>query len=525
MNSSAARTIWGNSSQPSSPLKRDDQFRYDLTHVTNATSEKFFKMMIDRNEEKHKTTTVSRYNDIEIQNPLCDDNDDTLNIDSSKEDEEVTEINKLKSLKLTETTPNTEKDIRNRPNLSKCRQMKSMEDSFGQVDDLMFSLNDFDQKTKKMSNHERDRKTLSGQKDELCTVETQTDITMPLASGGLLDQYVETSIKRHLTADPSNRADMELQLLYLQLQYERYRREVYAERNRRLLGRSRDNATLKTDIEKLTSQLDSLSRDHNSLIKTFNEAKVAQNTTEHKLSTECNTLREEIQVQRDTNKKLQLNIESLDRRLAEEAEEKKKYAGMLESACAEIFDLKNLLRQCQYQADVGAKYKEELQRLQSREVLMGEVKLKCSEKLIELENLRARESEINNIKSACLEEVKELKAELAMKTSALDAAKERIQNTESQLQRQSGIVADQKRCVKMVKEEYEEKLRAVEAKYSAQKAIILRMEESILDPSKHRSNVNSEPDKSGMNVEIMNGFFFSFCSKFFTLSICLNLLF
>lgn len=422
-----------------------------MTHVTNATSEKFLKMMIDRNEEKHKSA-VNRYNDIEIQNPLCD-NDDTLNIEASKEDEEVTEINKFKANKLTETTPNTEKDIRSRASLMKYHQMKSIEDSFSQSDYLMYNANDLDEKTRKMSNNERETKTLSdGQtKGDICTVETQTDITMPLASGGLLDQYVETSIKRYSTADPISRADMELQLLYLQLQYERYRREVYAERNRRLLGRSRDNATLKTDIEKLKSQLESLSREHSSLIKNFNEAKVSQNSMEHKLTTECNVMRDEIQIQRDTNKKLQLNIESLDRRLAEEVEEKKRYAGMLESAQAEIFDLKNLLRQCQYQADVGAKYKEELQRLQSREVLMGEIKLKCSEKLIELENLRARESEISNIKNACLEEVKELKTELANKTSSLDAAKERIQNMESQLQRQNGIVSDQKRFVKMVK--------------------------------------------------------------------------
>lgn len=274
---------------------------------------------------------------------------------------------------------------------------------------------------------------------------------------------------------------------------------MYAERNRRLLGKSRDNATLKTDIAKLKSQLDTLSREHSTLIKNLNEAKMTQNYTEQKLSTECHVLRDEMQVQRDTNKKLQLNIESLDRHLAEEAEEKKRYAGLLEAAQAEIFDLKNLLRQCQYQADVGARYKDELQRLQSREVLMGEIKLKCGEKLVELQNLRARETEINMIKSACLEEVKELKSELAAKSSQLDAAKERIQNTESQLLRQNSLVADQKRCVKFVKEEYEEKLKAVEAKYAAQKAIILRMEESILDPGKHRSNVNSEPDKSGMN--------------------------
>lgn len=509
VHSNAARTIWGNSSQPSSPLKRDDQFRYPDMFVTNATSEKFLKMMIDRNEEKHKS--AKSYNDIEIQNPLCG-NDDTLNVESSREDDEVTEINKLKMNKLTESRSLTDnKDIRCRQNLIKCHEMKNM----GENDALdMFNMNrEFEPKSKKLTNSTQDNEanTIDAQNNISCTVETQTDITMPLAWSGLLDKYVETSLKRNSTQEPSSRADMELQLLYLQLQYERYRREVYAERNRRLLGKSRDNATLKTDIEKLKSQLETLSREHHALIKNLNEAKMTQNSTEQKWSIECNVLRDEIQVQRDTNKKLQTNIESLDRLLAEEAEEKKRYASLLESAQAEIFDLKNLLRQCQYQADVGAKYKEELQRLQSREVLMGEMKLKCGERLVELQNLRARESEIVHIKNAYTEEVKELKSELAVKSSQLDAAKERIQNIESQLLRQNSLVADQKRCVKIVKEEYEEKLKAVEEKYAAQKAIILRMEECILDPGKYRSNFNSEPDKSGKIYDDIS--IFSYCSR------------
>lgn len=36
----------------------------------------------------------------------------------------------------------------------------------------------------------------------------------------------------------------QIELLKIQLQFERQRREVYAERNRRLLGRSRDNRAL-----------------------------------------------------------------------------------------------------------------------------------------------------------------------------------------------------------------------------------------------------------------------------------------
>lgn len=490
VNSSAVRTIWNNSSQPSSPMKREENFRYP--DAFNSASEKLMKMINDRNEVKEHIEKPDKSNEhIDIHSPLYDSNNDTSSIATSKEDEEVTQINKVKTTDIQE---NIEKSIRSRSNLLRYHEMTSIEDSFGESIDTAFSMQS---EMKRHANHSSIKNDIANAANkiricEACTVETQTDITLPIASHSILDTFNETSLKRQ-----SNRIETELQLLYLQLQYERYRREVYAERNRRLLGKSRDSETQKIDNDKLKTQLEKLTEEYTIMTGKMNRLKITQNQREYELSTDCNNIRDEIQVQRDTNKKLQNNIESLDRRLAEETEDKKKIESTLERAQAEIFDLKNLLRQCQYQADVGAKYKEELQRLQSREVLMGEMKLKCSEKLIELANLHAKENEFSNMKSACQEEVKELKLELNTKTSQLDAAKEKIQIIESQLQRQKNVVAEQKLCVKTVKEEYEEKLKAVELKYAAQKAIILRMEESILDP-KYKSNFNSDVDKSGI---------------------------
>lgn len=73
---------------------------------------------------------------------------------------------------------------------------------------------------------------------------------------------------------------------------------------------------------------------------------------------------------------------------------------------------------------------------------------------------------------------------------------------QSQLQRRDNLIGEQKRNLEIVKEEYEEKLKAVEAKYAAQKAIILRLEEAIFDLYKNKSAVNQnmtipEADRSG----------------------------
>lgn len=58
------------------------------------------------------------------------------------------------------------------------------------------------------------------------------------------------------------------------------------------------------------------------------------------------------------------------------------------------------------------------------------------------------------------------------------------------MSRRDNLCADQKRNLQIVKDEYEEKLKALEAKYSSQKAIILRLEETILDLYKTKSAVN-----------------------------------
>lgn len=505
VNSNAVRKIGGNSSQPSSPMKRDDHFRYpDSTIGSNATSEKILRMMSDRSEIQEqfvgKRFVTDDINHIEIQDPLAVNQNTNNSAESRcKEDEEVTEINKRKILKMTTDAQANEKENRSRSSLMKYHDMKSFEESFGGslVDEV---LNYRYKRLPSNSALKNDEININVEEINVsknkCTIETQTDITLPIAAHGLLEKIVETSLQRQTTYEPNTRTEVELQLLYLQLQYERYRREVYAERNRRLLGKSRDSETYKMDNDKFKFQVEKLSKDHQILLENYNKSKTAQNFRENELMTESKKLREEIQIQLDTNKKLQQSIESLDRRLAEESEEKKQKDNELKASQAEIFDLRNLLRQCQYQADVGLKYKEELQRLQSRELLMGEMKLKCSEKLIELSNLQAKEAETNDMKIAYQNEIKELKIELGTKNAQLDAAKERNQIFESQLHREKNLVSDQKRCVQLVKEAYEEKLKAVEAKYSAQKAIFLRMEESLLE-SRHKANTNSEPDKSG----------------------------
>lgn len=91
---------------------------------------------------------------------------------------------------------------------------------------------------------------------------------------------------------------------------------------------------------------------------------------------------------------------------------------------------------------------------------------------------------------------------LDQKSAMLDTSKARLCELESQLSRKDSMFTEQKRLLKMVKEEYQEKFNALEAKYAAQKAIILRLEEEMLELYKNHSAVNlatlsPDSDKTG----------------------------
>lgn len=75
----------------------------------------------------------------------------------------------------------------------------------------------------------------------------------------------------------------------------------------------------------------------------------------------------------------------------------------------------------------------------------------------------------------------DIRSTLDTKTAQLDTARARLAELESQLARRDSMFTDQKRLLKTVKEEYQDRFRALEAKYTAQKAVILRLEEEMLD--------------------------------------------
>lgn len=87
----------------------------------------------------------------------------------------------------------------------------------------------------------------------------------------------------------------------------------------------------------------------------------------------------------------------------------------------------------------------------------------------------------------------EIRTSLDTKSAQLDTARARLTDLEAQLSRRDSMFTDQKRLLKIVKEEYQDRFRAVEAKYAAQKAVMLRLEEEMLDLYHRAQSATSNP--------------------------------
>lgn len=304
----------------------------------------------------------------------------------------------------------------------------------------------------------------------------------------LLEQLIEISSRRQrVNVNPAEDYKESLRLLHLQLQYERYRREVHADRNRRLMGISRQIHQYEQNLDTLNDQVRNMSTYLRSLQDQLNNATHQHKIREHEQKNEKKLLENRYRQEHEDNQRLRAQVEALQAELLENAKTKKENHIELESTKGEIFDLKTELNQMIIQVEIANQYKDELARLQSEVTLMGEIQLKCREKFASIELLDAKDIKIERLTESFTEEVRNLKCQLESKSAQLDTAKARLAELESLVSGRDSKYDTLKVQMMKNQNEYEDKIKALEKKYIAQKAIVLRFEEHILELLKNRS--------------------------------------
>ncbi|XP_067617478.1 hamartin [Eurosta solidaginis] len=296
----------------------------------------------------------------------------------------------------------------------------------------------------------------------------------------ILDLYVSRTIQPKDATDVGRFDQEQLQLLYLQLQYERHRRDMHAERNRRLMGRSRDKRSVEMERDRLREQVKSITVKNKELVHQIERNTKQHNEREQLYIDELTQIKLKYQSEIEQNRCLRQANDNLQTRLTEELANRKGDTYELEDLRGHIFNLTSELQLAQQQADIGLQCKQELARLEAEFIIMGEVQIRCRDRLSDLDNFKARDEEFHLFQSNYNKELKELRRLLEEKTSQYESAKHKINELQSQLQSSEKVITDQKRLLKTVKDEYEEMFKALNKKYDIQKTIIMQMEEKIM---------------------------------------------
>lgn len=309
-------------------------------------------------------------------------------------------------------------------------------------------------------------KEMKGRPEEIITVTQTTTTTVTKSThdvtssahlisspNEMIDQYIQTSLKRKNSNDYRD----QIELLAIQLQFEKHRREIHAERNRRLLGKSRQmrgleqsNVTFGHQVARMTEEIEELNR------KSIETKSIYQMNLK-KLDDRINFLSKKCADENEKQKQLQREKDSLQVQLDEEIAQKKQYLLQIDKLSAENFDLKHLYEDVKAEAERGKQYREQLKKLESDLILFNEARLKCQQQMEELSALKARDIEMEYIVESYAHELQDMKRALEFKTSQIDGLNRRIYDYEAQIQKRDITLADQKRFIQSIKDVYEEK--------------------------------------------------------------------
>lgn len=274
-------------------------------------------------------------------------------------------------------------------------------------------------------------------------------------------------------------ANQLLQLMQMQLQFERQRREVHAERNRRLLGKLRDSRALEEHNYALTDRLKIMEKEVESLkIELERNKKEACQTEDqykdalHHWQTKCIEEQRQNQIVKDRLESVELELKNEQKKVAD-------YERQIRSTEASLFDAGHQLRVALKAANRSKELERNLDIIQKKFLLLREAQVKLQESTSGPSPMTKQE--IIQIQKSYSEELTNLRRQLESRTSFVEALKIRLSELENKEARKEAQLVELQRLLQETKDQHEAELEAVESKYKAQAEINLLLESRILE--------------------------------------------
>ncbi|KAK0180659.1 hypothetical protein PV327_003022 [Microctonus hyperodae] len=322
-----------------------------------------------------------------------------------------------------------------------------------------------------------------------------------LSPSSMLDRYIEACArvnttnndqlkcnkKKGMDEDDTNEEigidqtsiNQQLQLMQIQLLFERQRREVHAERNRRLLGKLRDSRALEEHNAALTDRLRMARNEIDGLKNEMDRIKKDSRLADSRNVEALQHWQSKCIEEQQQNRLLHEHVEILELELKKERKKITECEQQTREAEAALFDAAHKLKDALKAASRGEEYKKNLDNVRKRFLLLGEAQIKLQERA-SAPVLMLRQETVQ-IQKAYNEELSNLRRQLESRMSLAEVRKVRLAELEAREERKEKQLIDLQRLLQETKERNAAELRAVESKYKAQVEINLLLESRILE--------------------------------------------
>ncbi|KAK9300882.1 hypothetical protein QLX08_006587 [Tetragonisca angustula] len=270
-----------------------------------------------------------------------------------------------------------------------------------------------------------------------------------------------------------------LQLMQMQLQFERHRREVHAERNRRLLGKLRDSRALEEHNYALTDRLKIMEKEVESLKTELERKKKETCQAEDKYKDALHHWQTKCVEEQRQNQILKERLESIEVKLKNEQKKVADCEQRIQSTEASLFDAGHQLRVALKAANRSKELERTLDSVQKKFLLLGEAQAKLQESTSGLSP--TTKQEVTQIQKSYAEELTNLRRQLESRISLVEALKIRLTELENKEARKEAQLVELQRLLQETKDQHEAELEAVVSKYKAQAEINLLLEGRILE--------------------------------------------
>ncbi|XP_063984171.1 hamartin [Diachasmimorpha longicaudata] len=290
----------------------------------------------------------------------------------------------------------------------------------------------------------------------------------------------------------------QLQMMQMQLLFERQRREVHAERNRRLLGKLRDSRALEEQNAALTDRLRMAESEIEGLKNEIDRSKKDNRNAEERYADALHHWQSKCVEEQNQNHVLREKVEALELELKNEKKRVTECEQQAKSSEALLFDAAHQLKCALKAANRGEELKRNLDLIDKRFLLLGEAQAKLQERCSGPVPMSRQEAA--QIQRSYSEELSNLKRQLDSRTSLVEAQRMRLVELEAREVRTEAQVIDQQRLLQEAKERNEAELRAVESKYKSQVEINLLLESRILELHGNLEALTMGPGSAAVNL-------------------------